>query len=50
MSVLPRELESQDYAFVLPPGSPLRESLNVAILESLEDPAWKESLTRYLGP
>lgn len=49
LSVLSARLERQDYGIALPPGSVLREAINHALLESLRDPAWKESLFRYLG-
>ena len=49
VTVLPRVFERQDYAFVVRSGSALREPLNLAILESLEDPKWRETLSTYLG-
>ena len=47
--ILPARLERQDYGIALPPGSPNREAIDHALLTSLRDPAWKESLFRYLG-
>jgi len=50
LTVLPRRLERQDYAFAVPAGSPLREPLNRAIVEKIRRPEWQDVLYRYLGP
>jgi polar amino acid transport system substrate-binding protein len=50
LTVLPRKLERQDYAFGLPSGSPLREPLNRAVIERIRRPDWQDVLFRYLGP
>jgi ABC-type amino acid transport substrate-binding protein len=47
--VLPITFQRQDYAMGLTQGSPLRESLNRVLLEKIEEPAWQDSLKRYLG-
>lgn len=39
----------QDYAVSLPPGSPLREGLNQAMLRQMADPEWNALKDRYLG-
>jgi len=49
LRVLPGELDRQSYAIALPEGSPLRETLNVALLTTLADPDWARVLRRYLG-
>ncbi len=49
LSVLPGNFARQDYGIALPAGSPHREAINQALLESLQDPAWEELLYRYLG-
>ena len=47
--VLPGSFERQYYGIALPPASPLREPLNRALLEILEEPRWSGVLARYLG-
>jgi ABC-type amino acid transport substrate-binding protein len=49
VNVLPDLLEREFYAFPLPTGSPLRESLNVALLRVTTQPAWRDIQFRYLG-
>ena len=49
LNVLPGSFERQDYGIALPGGSPHREVINRALLESLREPAWEELLFRYLG-
>jgi polar amino acid transport system substrate-binding protein len=49
LRVLPGELERQSYAIALPAGSPLRETVNVALLATLADPDWARLLRSYLG-
>lgn len=49
ITVLPRVIERQDYAFVLPPGDPRRESINHALLEEIEGDRFERSLEQYLG-
>ena len=46
--ILPFTLDRRDYAFVLPNGSPLRESLNREVLHVLTLPEWRELLFQYL--
>ena len=43
------EAPVQRFAFALPPGSPHREALNVAMLEVMEDRLWDAILREYLG-
>ena len=47
--VLDARFDPQNYAFALPPASPLREPLNRALLDALRSEAWREALYRYLG-
>jgi hypothetical protein len=47
--VLPTEFERQDYAIALPPGSPIREAVNQAILRIVASPEWEEELIHLLG-
>lgn len=49
LRTLPFDLERQDYAIALPPGSPLREPLNRTLLQRIDDPGWKAKLREYLG-
>lgn len=50
LTVLPQRLERQYYAFALPEGRPeLREAIDYALLEVIEDPRWNAQLQRYLG-
>jgi ABC-type amino acid transport substrate-binding protein len=49
LKVLPVTFERRDYGIALPTGSPLREPVNGALLQALNQPAWEESLFRYLG-
>ncbi|MBN9511410.1 MAG: transporter substrate-binding domain-containing protein [Alphaproteobacteria bacterium] len=42
-------LDRQGYAIALPLGSPLREPLDVALLDTLHTEWWKETLFRHLG-
>lgn len=50
LRVLPFTVEHQDYAIALPAGSPWREALNRALLQTLTTPQWAETLRRYFGP
>lgn len=47
--VLPAVFERQDYAFALPPGSPLRETVNQALLRTTSSPEWEDTLAELLG-
>ncbi len=49
ITVLDNTFDRQDYAFVLPTHSPLREPLDQAILEYMQTPAWSALLHRYMG-
>jgi polar amino acid transport system substrate-binding protein len=49
VELLETTFEPQYYAFAMPSGSPLRTSLNVALLDTVYSPWWKQSLFLYLG-
>jgi ABC-type amino acid transport substrate-binding protein len=49
LTVLPVRVERQDYAFALPEGSALQESIDQEILEITASPEWDRTLARYLG-
>jgi ABC-type amino acid transport substrate-binding protein len=41
--------EPQEYAFALPENSPLRTTLDVAILDAIHSAWWEQTIFRYLG-
>jgi polar amino acid transport system substrate-binding protein len=41
--------EPQEYAFALPENSPLRTTLDVAILDAIHSTWWDQTIFRYLG-
>jgi ABC-type amino acid transport substrate-binding protein len=49
IQVLPNTFTRQDYGIALPPGSPLREPLNQALIAEIRDYRWQELLLFYLG-
>jgi polar amino acid transport system substrate-binding protein len=49
LTVLPYELEAQNYAFILAQDSPLRERINRALLTVRAQPDWREKIAEYLG-
>lgn len=49
VEVLETSFNRQNYAIALPNGSPLREPLNVALLQILESDWWKQATFQYLG-
>ena len=49
LTVLPYELEAQNYAFVLVEDSSLRENINRAMLSVRAQRQWREKLAEYLG-
>ena len=48
LTVLAERVERLDYALVLPADSPLREPINLALLETTREPAWRDALQRWL--
>ena len=48
LSVLPHTLVVEDYALLLPSGSPLREAINRAVLHTIYSAAWKATVQRYI--
>jgi len=48
LTVLPYELEAQNYAFVLAQDSPYRESINRALLTVRGQAIWRDKLATYL--
>ncbi len=49
IAVLPRTFERQDYAIAFPDESPLRESVDIQVLEQTSQPWWGRRLREYLG-
>ncbi len=49
LTVLPYELEAQNYAFILAQESPLREGINRALLTVRTKPEWRLERQEYLG-
>jgi len=49
LRMVPEHFERQDYALALPAGSPLREPLNIAILDTLETSEGGALVQRYVG-
>lgn len=49
LTVLPYELEAQNYAFILVEESPLRESINRALLTVRMEPEWHDKQREFLG-
>ncbi len=47
--VLHATFDHEDYGFVIPQGSPLREAMNRALLTITREPGWEEVLRSYLG-
>jgi polar amino acid transport system substrate-binding protein len=49
LTVLPYELEAQNYAFILTEDSLLRERINRALLTVRAQPDWRAKIAEYLG-
>ena len=49
LTVLPYELEAQNYAFILKQDSPLREKVNLALLTERVQRDWREKTKEYFG-
>jgi polar amino acid transport system substrate-binding protein len=49
LTVLPYELEAQNYAFILTEDSPLRERINRALLSVRTQRDWHEKIAEYIG-
>ncbi|MER9299756.1 transporter substrate-binding domain-containing protein [Mesorhizobium sp. M0621] len=49
LQVLDATFDQQQYAIALPLGSPLRKSLDVALLQTIESDWWKQAVFQYLG-
>ena len=49
LEVLPYRLLRQEYGIALQPNSPLRERVNVVLLQKIREKAWQDKLSQYLG-
>jgi ABC-type amino acid transport substrate-binding protein len=49
LRVLDNTFDNQNYAIALPKGSPLREMVNLPLLEETESDWWQQTLFQYLG-
>lgn len=49
IEVLPRILQREDYAFAFPVGSPLREEVNLKLLDRINNGRVHEIVRRYIG-
>jgi ABC-type amino acid transport substrate-binding protein len=49
LEVLPYRLQLQEYGIALQPNSPLREQINVVLLQKIREIAWQDRLGQYLG-
>jgi ABC-type amino acid transport substrate-binding protein len=49
LRVLDITFDSQNYAIALPPNSPVRRAINVALLEEIQSNWWQQTLFQYLG-
>jgi polar amino acid transport system substrate-binding protein len=49
LQILDLSLDPQSYAIARPFGSPLRQKLNIALVERTRAPWWRELVGRYLG-
>lgn len=49
LEVLRQTFVRQDYGIALATGSTLREPINRVLLQDIREPAWHDTLYRYLG-
>ncbi|WP_373636793.1 transporter substrate-binding domain-containing protein [Yoonia sp. BS5-3] len=49
VKMAPLQVEPKRYAIALPPGSPLREPINLTVLTGIDDPIWQTTLQGYFG-
>ncbi len=49
IEIVEATFDPQEYAFVLPRNSPLRNALDVAILNAVHSAWWEQTIFRYLG-
>jgi ABC-type amino acid transport substrate-binding protein len=49
LEVLPYRLLRQDYGIALQQDSPLREQIDVVLLQKIREKAWQDEISQYLG-
>ena len=49
LHVLPKLMLRQNYGIALPANSPLREQINVVLLQKIRQKAWQDKIVQYLG-
>ena len=49
LRVLPKRLLQQNYGIALTSSSPLREQINVVLLQKIREKAWQDKIIQYLG-
>ena len=49
LHVLPKRLLRQDYGIALTSNSPLREQINIVLLQKIRENAWQDKIIQYLG-
>jgi polar amino acid transport system substrate-binding protein len=49
LRALPHTLAVREYAIALPNDSPIKKSINLALLKVVHGPTWKDIIQRYLG-
>jgi len=49
LHVLPKLMLRQDYGIALTSNSPVREQINVVLLQKIREKAWQDEIIRYLG-
>jgi ABC-type amino acid transport substrate-binding protein len=49
IQVQPKLFARENYAIAVPEGSPLRAKIDVAMLDDLRGPWWRDVIQRYLG-
>jgi len=49
LKLLPNQLQQYYYGIALPPGSVLRDTLSVHVLQKMAAPEWKDWIFKYMG-
>ncbi|MDX2496247.1 MAG: transporter substrate-binding domain-containing protein, partial [Desulfuromusa sp.] len=49
LKILPQRIARQDYGIALPPGSSLRDPVNLVMLDAMEEDWWQDMLFKSIG-
>jgi ABC-type amino acid transport substrate-binding protein len=49
LQILDVDFEPQSYGMALPPSSTYRKAIDIALLETVRGPEWRQTLFRYIG-